>query len=466
MGFLKDFLGGFSEGYIKERGIDGTLEDLGDAAKRVKGWFSENDSPEDEDDPIAEGYNELIEEGDYQGAIDFIKECYKGEEKDYVYHYYIGKAYYHMREYGKAINFLQQSYSRCPKNTDDANMIKEELDNAKYQDEYRKAWNTLLTDLEELRENNQCDEAIRRLDSFYNKYDDGQKDFYYWSQIFEIHKKQENKKEDVYAKNDRNLQFDLNKMRELADEATYETLISKETALNQFNFSLKVQKLRTKKQFDVVKIEIEKYYSDDSNKGINEFYWSNLIYNYIEALESDVVVGNSREEDIDNANKALNQYSRIVKTLDDEEIREMLEEEAISLKQQLDNFKNNKPSVASDMERSSQEKENESTTDNEIEYKNEILACLADDGEITERERRLLDKLRKSLGISEERAMQIEAECKNNGMPENELEYLEELKACLADGMISEKEERLLQRLRKSLGISEDRGIEIRNMIK
>lgn len=466
MGFLKDFLGGFSEGYIKERGIDGTLEDLGDAAKRVKGWFSENDdSPEDEDDPIAEGYNELIEKDDYQGAIDFIRECYKGEEKDYVYHFYIGKAYYHMGEYGKAINFLQQSYSRCPKNTDDANMIKEELDNAKYQDEYGKAWGTLLTDLEELRENNQCDEAIRQLDNFYNKYDDGQKDFYYWSQIFEIHKKQEIKKEDLYAKNDRNLQFDLNKMRELAKDGNYETLNSKEEALNHFNYAIKVRKLSEKQQFDVVKIEIEKYYSD-SNKEINEFYWSNLIDNYIKALESDVVVGNSREDDIDNAIKALNQYSRIVKTLEDEEIRQILEEEVIILKQQLDNFKNNKPSVASDMERSSQEKENESTTDNEIEYKNEILACLADDGEITERERRLLDKLRKSLGISEDRAMQIEAECKNNGMTENEMEYLEELKACLADGMISDKEERLLQRLRKSLGISEERGIEIRNMIK
>ena len=37
-------------------------------------------------------------------------------------------------------------------------------------------------------------------------------------------------------------------------------------------------------------------------------------------------------------------------------------------------------------------------------------------------------------------------------------EYQEELKACLEDGTISDRERRLLDRLRKSLGISEERA--------
>lgn len=467
--------GDLAKDYIRENGVKGTMEDLGSLASGIKGFFSSDDDYSDDDssdddssddENIWEPYNEFLEQERYQAAMDYVKRVYSGQEKDYIYHYYIGNTYSLMGEYGKAINQLQQSYSKCPKNTDDANVIKEKLDFAKHRNEYQKAWKTLLTDLEKLRNNKEFNEAIRQLDKFYNKYDNGQKDIYYWEQMFEIHNCQEFTKEDVFARNDRTLQLDLNKMRELANEDTYETLTSMETRINYFNYQLKIGRLSSKKQFDIIKIEIEKWFGSDSNKEINESYWSSIVYNYIYALESNVLVGNSREEDLDNANKALNQYSRIIKTYEDEEIREICEDEIKDLCQRLENLKSIKPIVISAPEKTSQKNGSESTSDSEKEYKDEILACLADDGEISDRERRLLDKLRKSLGISEERAMQIETECKNNGMSENELEYLEELRACLTDGEISEKEERLLQRLRKSLGISEDRELEIRNMLK
>ena len=97
-----------------------------------------------------------------------------------------------------------------------------------------------------------------------------------------------------------------------------------------------------------------------------------------------------------------------------------------------------------------------SVTSEEQEYLEEIRACLDNDGEITSRERRLLDRLRKSLGITEARAKELEASV--NSMSDEEKEYQEELKACLEDGTISDRERRLLDRLRKSLGISEERA--------
>lgn len=97
-----------------------------------------------------------------------------------------------------------------------------------------------------------------------------------------------------------------------------------------------------------------------------------------------------------------------------------------------------------------------SVTSEEQEYLEEIRACLDNDGEISSRERRLLDRLRKTLGITEIRAKELEASV--NDMSDDEKEYQEELKACLEDGTISDRERRLLDRLRKSLGISEERA--------
>ena len=104
-----------------------------------------------------------------------------------------------------------------------------------------------------------------------------------------------------------------------------------------------------------------------------------------------------------------------------------------------------------------------SVTSEEQEYLEEIRACLDNDGEITSRERRLLDRLRKSLGITEARAKELEASV--NSMSDEEKEYQEELKVCLEDGTISDRERRLLDRLRKSLGISEERAKAIENRL-
>lgn len=103
--------------------------------------------------------------------------------------------------------------------------------------------------------------------------------------------------------------------------------------------------------------------------------------------------------------------------------------------------------------------------DSEKEYLDEFRACL-EDGEMTSTERRLLNRLRESLSISEERALELEAKCCCNNLNPDEQEYANEVKACLEyDGRISDRERHLLSRLAKSLGITADRAIEIEKIV-
>jgi len=102
---------------------------------------------------------------------------------------------------------------------------------------------------------------------------------------------------------------------------------------------------------------------------------------------------------------------------------------------------------------------------NENEYLEELKACLAD-GELGGSERRLLNKLRIKLGISEERAAELEASLQKPQLTEEEQEYLEAYQDALEDGVVSEKERRLLDKLMKINNISEERAKEIEMLNK
>lgn len=95
-----------------------------------------------------------------------------------------------------------------------------------------------------------------------------------------------------------------------------------------------------------------------------------------------------------------------------------------------------------------------------IEEFKEVIA----DGEITERERRLLNKFRAKFGISEERGEELEAMIMQPSLTPEEQEYLEEYKEIIAEGEVSERERRFLEKLRKANGISEERAAEIENL--
>ena len=100
------------------------------------------------------------------------------------------------------------------------------------------------------------------------------------------------------------------------------------------------------------------------------------------------------------------------------------------------------------------------------EYLDELKVIYSDNGQVSERERRLLNKLKTSLGISEDRAKELEDMARLNFMNEGETEYAEEIKACLEDnGSISERERRILNKLAMSLNISITRAEEIEKFI-
>lgn len=102
-------------------------------------------------------------------------------------------------------------------------------------------------------------------------------------------------------------------------------------------------------------------------------------------------------------------------------------------------------------------------SDEEIEYLDMIKDCL-EDGEIGARERKLLDKIRVKNGISEERAKELEATLSAPQLTDDEKEYLEAFKDACEDGKVSDKQRRLLEKLRVMYGISEERAKLLENM--
>ena len=113
-------------------------------------------------------------------------------------------------------------------------------------------------------------------------------------------------------------------------------------------------------------------------------------------------------------------------------------------------------------EESTEDNNQECSSEKEQEYITELKECLSN-GEISSGERRLLDKLRDKLGITPDRAKELEESLNAPKLTEDELEYLDEYQAVAVDGKITEKERRLLEKLRKMLKLTEERVKELGN---
>lgn len=85
MGFFKQIVKDLAVDYISERGAKGALEDLGSIASGVKNLFSSEDDSSNEGTPLSDTYQELIDQEEYQEAIDLINQYYQGDKKDYLY---------------------------------------------------------------------------------------------------------------------------------------------------------------------------------------------------------------------------------------------------------------------------------------------------------------------------------------------------------------------------------------------
>lgn len=106
-----------------------------------------------------------------------------------------------------------------------------------------------------------------------------------------------------------------------------------------------------------------------------------------------------------------------------------------------------------------------SLSDEEEKYKEEILFCLEEDGKISDDDRRYLERKRVKFGISVERASEIEQELLPS-YTEEELEYIETYKEIVGNGEVTPRQRRMLDRERDSLGISVERCVELEKNIK
>lgn len=100
---------------------------------------------------------------------------------------------------------------------------------------------------------------------------------------------------------------------------------------------------------------------------------------------------------------------------------------------------------------------------NENEFLEEYKFLIAD-GELSEKDQRILDRLRQRLNISEERAKELINSLNNSSNEEQEL--IEEIKYMLQDGEISEREERILLRFANKLDITNVRCLELIKSLK
>lgn len=116
-------------------------------------------------------------------------------------------------------------------------------------------------------------------------------------------------------------------------------------------------------------------------------------------------------------------------------------------------------------------KQNEYTAE-ELEFIEEVNFILDHDGDIDDGDRRILLRLASRLGIAEQRAKELEegvlmSREASPEFTEQEQQYIEELNFCLEDGPnISRGGRRLLDKTMKSLGISEERASEIEEVIQ
>lgn len=104
-------------------------------------------------------------------------------------------------------------------------------------------------------------------------------------------------------------------------------------------------------------------------------------------------------------------------------------------------------------------------SENEQKYAEEVKFCL-EDGEIGVAERKFLNRMCDRLGISEERAKEIEAQLSAPALTDDEKEYVAAVKDALVDGIISDRSRRLLMRLAMSMDISDERAEELEKITK
>ena len=419
MGILTEF----AKGYVSERGVQGTMEDavslmqgVGNVGKKLFGSNEEENGSDEYDEyendeaetnyfdektwkKLCDGIEALKEESDYAGALKMLNDYYNRFQVDLDYFYFYLKA-----------GILLAKYDDTGRSPESDFNCKIEIDKAiKACDKY----------------GDKDDEPLTM--ELKDKYESTKLRVSYWRKMTSLREEVDTLRDPKHIVTTSKVN-DVLKAFELVDNFWKKESTAEDGSVYNIDFFY-LFKARVYNAFLF-------YLAEDKQE--------------LEAL-SDEQLSDYFAGATDCADKVL-AFCELDDKSDEEFLNRRIPEQIEELKQLRCGKKSSIHSSSS-----------ASVTSEEQEYMEEIRACLDNDGEITSRERRLLDRLRKSLGITEARAKELEASV--NSMSDEEKEYQEELKACLEDGTISDRERRLLDRLRKSLGISEERAKAIENRL-
>ena len=416
MGILTEFAKEFAKGYVSERGVQGTMEDavslmqgVGNVGKKLFGSNEEENGSDEYDEyendeaetnyfdektwkKLCDGIEALKEESDYAGALKMLNDYYNRFQVDLDYFYFYLKA-----------GILLAKYDDTGRSPESDFNCKIEIDKAiKACDKY----------------GDKDDEPLTM--ELKDKYESTKLRVSYWRKMTSLREEVDTLRDPKHIVTTSKVN-DVLKAFELVDNFWKKESTAEDGSVYNIDFFY-LFKARVYNAFLF-------YLAEDKQE--------------LEAL-SDEQLSDYFAGATDCADKVL-AFCELDDKSDEEFLNRRIPEQIEELKQLRCGKKSSIHSSSS-----------ASVTSEEQEYLEEIRACLDNDGEISSRERRLLDRLRKSLGITEARAKELEASV--NNMSDDEKEYQEELKACLEEGTISDRERRLLDRLRKSLGISEERA--------
>ena len=423
MGNLTEFAKEFAKGYVSERGVQGTMEDavsfmqgVGNIGKKLFGSNEEENGSDEYDEyendeaetnyfdektwkKLCDGIEALKEESDYAGALKMLNDYYNRFQVDLDYFYFYLKA-----------GILLAKYDDTGRSPESDFNCKIEIDKAiKACDKY----------------GDKDDEPLTM--ELKDKYESTKLRVSYWRKMTSLQEEVDTLRDPKHIVTTSKVN-DVLKAFELVDNFWKKESTAEDGSVYNIDFFY-LFKARVYNAFLF-------YLAEDKQE--------------LEAL-SDEQLSDYFAGATDCADKVL-AFCELDDKSDEEFLNRRIPEQIEELKQLRCGKKSSIHSSSS-----------ASVTSEEQEYLEEIRACLDNDGEISSRERRLLDRLRKSLGITEARAKELETSV--NNMSDDEKEYQEELKACLEDGTISDRERRLLDRLRKSLGISEERAKAIENRL-
>lgn len=379
MGRFLDILGAFADGYIEERGVDGTLDDVAGVVNKIGGWFQSDGGGSAKEDKMYDEANSCIERGDYRGALDVLRKSDK-----YNAMYYYNKCLVLMRWYkntksgedeeikSELLENIKMAKMRCTEKDDEEVLIAigKMEDELMYVDTQCKLWDSLL-----------------------KKYHDGVQEGNY-SKLID-------------AKNLLEEHFKNNKAWDEKESEEVDAAYYHSFKLD-IDVSLLTKTTLTDVQQVALVVECEELILELKSEDTEHSYTPSII----------------------NAENVL------------PFIKERLGDKMNVLKGVVD------------------------LTDEEQKYLEEVKFCFEDDHSISDSDRKYLERKRVKLGVSEERARIIEdtVVSGDGALTADEKEYVEIFKDFVSDGEITNRARRVLDRERESLGISVERAAELEKM--